>query len=77
MHDELVSSCPPEEAYDYAIFLVNQLEKPRYYLGNKLVVPATVTVARHWGDSEFEFKRMPDRKQFEEVCHHVYSEVSQ
>jgi DNA polymerase-1 len=75
MHDELITSCPPNEAYDYAMFLVSQLEQPRYYYGNKLVVPATVTVARHWGDGEYEYKQMPSRKEFEEVCHHVLSQV--
>jgi DNA polymerase I-like protein with 3'-5' exonuclease and polymerase domains len=47
MHDELICSCPPEEAFDFTTFLVGQLQQPRYYLGRKLVVPATVTVARH------------------------------
>ena len=75
VHDEIICSCPPEEAYDVASFVVRSLEQPRYYLGNPLVVPAEVTVARNWKDSEFEFKSMPDRRKFEKVVYHVYQDI--
>lgn len=75
VHDELITSCPVEEAYDYAKFVVDSLEQPRWYYGNKLVVPAEVTVAKDWKDSRYEFKRMPDRKQFEEVAHQVFADT--
>jgi len=76
MHDEVITSCPPGEAYTVALFLVRMLEQPRYYFGNELVVPACVTVARTWGDNEFEFKRLPDKGKFEEVVYYVWEEVN-
>ena len=75
MHDEIIVSCPPEEAYLFTTFIVNQLEQPRYYLGNKLVVPAEVTVARSWKDSTYEFKALPGEKQFNEVVWAVYEQL--
>jgi len=77
MHDELITSCPPDDAYDYTQFLISKLEQPRWYYGNQLIVPAEVTVARHWKDSEFEFKALPVRRQFDEVVQHVLSEVQE
>lgn len=75
IHDEVAASCPPSEAYDYAMFVVKSLEQPRWYFGNKLVVPAEVTIGKSWKDSRFEFKRMPSRKEFDEVVYSVYDEV--
>jgi DNA polymerase-1 len=75
VHDELIASCPPEEAYDYAMFVVRCLEQPRWYLGNKLVVPAGVTPARSWKDSEFEFKSLPSRKEFTDLCYALYDDI--
>jgi len=75
IHDEVAASCPPEEAYDYTMFVVKSLEQPRYYFGNKLVVPAEVTIGKDWKDSEHEFKKMPSRKEFEEVVYSVLERV--
>ena len=75
VHDELIVSCPPEEAYTVALFLVNMLEQPREYFGNQLIVPACVTVARSWKDSEYEFKRLPTKKKFEEAVRYVFEDL--
>jgi uracil-DNA glycosylase family 4 len=75
VHDELIVSCPPEEAFGVAAFTVAMLEQPRYYFGNKLVVPACVTVARHWKDDKYEFKKLPSRSRFEEAVDVVYQET--
>jgi len=75
VHDELIVSCPPEEAYTVAWFLVKSLEQPRYYFGNQLVVPACVTVAKTWGDGEHEFKRLPKKAKFDEVVWSVWKQL--
>jgi hypothetical protein len=75
VHDELIVSAPPEEAYTVAAFLVGMLEQPRYYFGNKLIVPACITVAKSWKDSRFEFKRLPTEKKFNEAVYAVLEET--
>jgi len=71
VHDELVISCPLDEAWEVTNFTVKSLEQPRWYFGNKLVVPAEVTIGMNWLDG-YEFKRLPSRKEFEEVMHAEY-----
>lgn len=75
VHDELIASCPPDEAYDFALFVTKSLEQKRYYYGKPLVVPAEVTIAHSWSDGEFEFKALPPRSKFEEVAHHVFESM--
>jgi len=75
MHDELIASCPLSEAYDYTQFVVYHLEQPRWYYGNKLAVPATITVAKDWADDRYEFKRLPNQKDFEQVVQCVLEEI--
>ena len=77
VHDELIVSCPPEEAYIVALYLVSHLERPRYYFGNQLIVPACVTVAKSWKDDRFEFKRLPAKKEFDEAVYAVLEEIQQ
>lgn len=75
VHDEVVVSCPPGEAYAVAVFLVTQLQRPRYYFGEQLVVPATVTVGKSWADERYEFKRLPGEGRFNEVVMAVWEEM--
>jgi len=77
VHDELIISCPPGEAYTVAAFLVGMLERPRYYFGNKLIVPACVTVAKSWKCDKYEFKRLPAQKEFNEAVYAVLEETNQ
>jgi DNA polymerase I-like protein with 3'-5' exonuclease and polymerase domains len=75
VHDELIASCPVEQAYDYTYFVVRHLEQTRWYYGNPLVVPATITIANSWKDSRHEFKSLPSRSKFEEVAWSVMEEM--
>jgi hypothetical protein len=77
VHDELIVSCPPEEAYTVALFLTKMLEQPRYYFGNQLIVPACVTVAKSWKDDRHEFARLPNKKKFDEAVYAVLEEIQQ
>jgi DNA polymerase-1 len=79
VHDEVIASCPPDEAYDWAAFLVDSFQQPRVLYGNVLVVPACVTVGMSWADDgskEFprghEFKELPSRVEFDKVVREVY-----
>ncbi len=51
-HDGLLLSCPKEEAFDVANFLVDRLEIPRLYNGVELSVPVDVSVGLNWGDKK-------------------------
>jgi uracil-DNA glycosylase family 4 len=64
VHDELIISCPLEEAFDVAAFLINSLEQPREIFGRVLRVPACVTIAASWYGGR-EWKRLPGREEFE------------
>ena len=75
VHDEIIASCPPDEAWSYALHMVWSLERPREIRGNVLRVPATVTVAESWKDKRFEFKALPERDEFEMVVNEVWKEV--
>ena len=77
VHDELIVSCPPAEAYTITLFLTKMLEQPRYYFGNQLIVPACVTVAKTWKDDRYEFARLPPKKEFDEAVYAVFDEVQQ
>ena len=44
VHDDLITSCPLDEAYLVATFLVKSLEQPRMIMGNMLSVPACTTI---------------------------------
>lgn len=73
VHDEVITSCPPHEAYSVALFLVKSLERPRVLWGNELRVPACVTVGMSWDTDESkndwcEWKRLPEREEFEAKC---------
>jgi len=76
VHDELIASCPVEQAYDYTAFVVKHLEQVRWYYGNPLVVPATITIADSWKDSRNEFKALPSRSEFEQVAWGVMEEIN-
>lgn len=73
VHDEVITSCPPHEAYGVALFLVKSLERPRILWGNELRVPACVTIGMSWDTDEgkndwYEWKRLPEREEFEVKC---------
>lgn len=72
-HDEVGASCPLDEAYDWASFLVASFEQPRMLYGNVLVVPACVMIGMNWADG-VEFKRMPSRQEFDKVAREVFHE---
>lgn len=64
VHDSLLASVPPEDAYDLAMFLKAQLERPRVYYGNTLTIPVSFSVGSTW-DVEVEFAKPFTRDEFE------------
>lgn len=67
VHDEVVASLPPGEAWEYVGVVVRSLERKRMILGEWLSVPVGVTLARDWG-SGVEFKGELRKGEFEEVA---------
>ena len=68
VHDELLISTPPKEAYDIALFLKNSLEQPMVLDGEELIIPVEFGLGTTW-KVEHEFKRLPSRKEFTEIAH--------
>jgi len=72
VHDEIILSCPPHEAYELTRALVRSLERPRAYPAGELVVPMDVSVAANWGE-KYEFKGFPGEEEFNEKVKEVMS----
>lgn len=68
VHDALVISTPPEEAYDIAIFMAASMQRSVVYAGVKLSIPVEFKLGTSW-KCEYEFKRLPSRKEFTEIAH--------
>lgn len=64
VHDALVFSLFPEEAYDITKFCVESLEQEREYYGVKLVIPCSVKMGKTWVGGK-EWKKMPGKEEFE------------
>lgn len=74
VHDSLLCSLEPMHVYDVAVFIRDNLERPRIYAGNSLVIPVEFKLGINWGADEqkgegVSFKRLPPRKEFEEIAH--------
>lgn len=72
VHDEVIVSCPPYEAFEVANYTVSALEQKRELFGNILRVPACVTLGWNWHEG-VEFKRMPSREEFNETVTRVFA----
>ena len=64
VHDSLLVSCPPDEAWLVYDFLRTSLERPRSYDGIELVVPVELKIGRTW-KNDIEWKKPPERDEFE------------
>jgi DNA polymerase I-like protein with 3'-5' exonuclease and polymerase domains len=73
VHDDLVVSCPFEEAYFIAKFLVESLEERRMIMGNWLSVPACTSIGFSYDSSDsFEWKDLPEQKIFDEKVRELH-----
>lgn len=70
VHDSLVISTPPNEAYTIARFLRDSLETPIDYEGIPLAMPVEVKLGRTW-KGDVEFKKLPKRAAFTEIAHAI------
>ncbi len=67
VHDEVIISCPPDEAYFVSKSLVESLETPRRIMGNMLRVPANLTIGTTWDSKDcYEFAELPGEDEFNE-----------
>jgi len=65
VHDDLITSCPFDEAYLVAKTLVRSLEEPRMIMGNMLSVPACTTIGFSLDSGEgHEWVDLPCEEEF-------------
>lgn len=65
VHDSVIVSCPLDEAYFVAEFLVSNLEKPVEYDGVDLSVPSEVKLSATLADDDaVDWKRFPSEEDF-------------
>lgn len=69
-HDSLLMSCPPDEAYEVAMFMKTSIERPRVIAGHKLSIPCTFALGKTW-KMDVEFKRMPSEEEFTMKAHEL------
>lgn len=69
VHDAIIVCCPPETAYDVALFLKQHLETPLPYDEGRcpLIIPATLKIGTDWSMSK-EYVRFPSREELEADC---------
>lgn len=60
IHDALLMSVQPEDVYEVAAFLQQQLERPRLYLGEPMTIWCEFGIGSTWRKSH-EWKRLPSR----------------
>jgi hypothetical protein len=63
IHDALLISVTPDEAYDVATFMADTLERSRHYNTIPLSIPVEFSLGRSWV-KEREIKQLPDRYTF-------------
>jgi len=68
VHDSLLLSCPPDEVYDVARFVIKSMETPRVYEGVELAVPVELKMGTSW-KCEREWKTLPSRAEFERAAY--------
>ena len=65
-HDDLIVSCPPDEAFTVTHKLVTSLEEPRKIMGNMLSVPACTSIGFSLDTGEmFEWNYLPSQEEFD------------
>ena len=73
VHDDLISSCPFDEGYYIAKFLVESLEKPRMIMGNMISIPACISIGFSLDSGEtFEWNNVPDKSEFDDKVKEYY-----
>jgi DNA polymerase I-like protein with 3'-5' exonuclease and polymerase domains len=67
LHDALIVSVYPEEAYYCMTALVDILEKSHNYYGELLSIPAEIKLGTAWGLGDIGgWKQLPERDEVEE-----------
>jgi len=75
VHDEVIASCPKDEAYYVTKSLVDALEVRRKVMGSWISIPACPTVGTSWDSTDcFEWNYMPERDEFESKVEEMLDE---
>ena len=79
VHDEVTLCCPnSRESWDLACVVREALETDREYEGECLSIPAEFALERRYhgkGDDSVEWKRFPERREFEDVWNRLDANV--
>lgn len=76
VHDSLLASVLPRDAYDVAKFIKANLEQ-RMLLGGSILVPyAEFKLGSSW-EAEYEFKQLPGEAEFTEIAFEVARKVQE
>lgn len=68
VHDALLISCLPGDAYMIAQFIRNTLERPRIYANNVMTIPVCFKLGSTWA-GDHEFNRLPHETEFTEAAY--------
>lgn len=63
VHDALLLSVHPRDAYDVAAFIVAALDRPVDYPSGSMTIPVELKLGHAWGVGR-EYKRLPSREEF-------------
>jgi uracil-DNA glycosylase family 4 len=61
VHDSLLISLDPLEAWDLLSFIVPSLEAPIAYPAGPLVIPVEISLGKNWGEKLVEWKKPPSQ----------------
>jgi DNA polymerase-1 len=74
VHDSLLLSLHPDEAWDLLSFIVPSLEAPVQYPAGPLVTPMEIAIGKNWGDKSIEFKKPPDPQELQAALTEILRE---
>ena len=68
VHDSLLLSCHPADAYYLADLIRLHIERPRIYYNSELTVPVEFELGSSWA-AKHSFKKLPSEKEFTEAAY--------
>jgi DNA polymerase I-like protein with 3'-5' exonuclease and polymerase domains len=74
VHDSLLISLHPDEAWEVLSFIVPSLETPIPYPVGPLTIPVEISLGKNWGDKAVEFKRPPTKEQLQSALETILRE---
>ena len=67
VHDSLLISVHPEEAWEILSYIIPLLEAPVIYPAGPLVIPVEIALGRNWGEKAYEWKKPPSQEELQKA----------